>query len=155
MNNNLLHLDPQVTFTCRACNNVINIVLNLGVIRGENYGRRVSNGQLRYLGLMISRCRHHPAQNLHRLRQLRCKLILALMSLLLLPLWSGYRGGPLALQFTRVVRLMAISSTHIIELPTLSFQVRQGLEIHGCEEEGRYEETKGESETWTVQFNQR
>ena len=154
MNNNLLHRDPQVTFTCRACNNVINIVLNLGVIRGGNYGRRVSNGQLRYLGLMICRCRHHPAQNLHRLRQLRCQLILALVSLLLLPLWSGYRL-PLVLQFTPVVRLMAISSTHIIELPTLSSQVRQGLEIHCCEEEGRYEETKGEAETWTVQFNQR
>ena len=35
-----------------------------------------------YLGLVISRSRHDPAENLHFLRQLRCQFILAFVSLL-------------------------------------------------------------------------
>ena len=67
-----------------------------------------------YLCLVIIRSRHDPAENLHFLRQLRCQVILALVSLLLLllrvehnlPLWSRY-----SLQLTVIVMVVRVMDT--------------------------------------------
>ena len=99
------------------------------------------NNWLPYLGLMITRSRHHPAQNRHFLRQLGCQFILAQVNLLLLwmeddlRLWPGY-----PLQLTVVVRDLDIVESKRLEVL--------------CSDVRGDEETKYEADTCTAQFSQ-
>ena len=81
------------------------------------YRGQLEHDSMPYLCLVIIRLRHDPAENLHFLRQLRCQVILALVSLLLLgvehnlPLWSRY-----SLQLTVIVRVMTVMDSTRLEV---------------------------------------
>ena len=72
---------------------------------------RVQQNTLPYLGLVIIRSRHDPAENLHSLRQLHYQIILGLVSLLLLGLEHRY-----SLQLTVVVRIVRVVDNTRLEV---------------------------------------